>query len=421
MNKIIAAILCIPLLCSYALYQTLPQDAYKKQRDSGGFIFIAQELKTKGFSAFDTIPPVGLAYPTLLSTFITHQHFHAILIILQTMLLICLCLIITFLAYQYMGAIGSAFATFFCVSNVGFLTYTQCCLTEIMLTLMYALFFLCSSYFIQNPTKKNAFLSGIILGTSLWIKPAVWFFGIFCSMLLLCAYRYNKISRASCILFIGSFFTPALLLMTFNWHYYHVFGLSPVMYTNLYFLLLPKIISATQSLSFESACAYVRDLSLTERTHYFIQTITTYPFTTLYIWLHNMIKTAGGLYGVNLAILYDTSTNVATSFFSYSGTIIDTIIAYCWNNNAPLCINIITYFEILYMTICYALIIPGCWFLYSKHHLSFVILCALFIGYVFFITGPDGCARLRMMAEPALLILSSAGATLLYQRYRFSS
>ena len=400
---------------SFTLYQALPDHAYIHHQDSQGYKALADMIQTTGMSGFDTLPPVGVGYPFILSciTRVTHYvpgSFHGWLVFFQVCIIILTFFFLYRLVREVLGDQYDFLVAFFCVTHVGFLTYTQVCLSEVWLSCLYTIFLYLAVCSLKESKEFIAAQAGAVLGLSLWIKPAAWIYGWHLAFiaLLVCLF-----TRSSYIKSLGTFTAGFCLVggfnLLFNYWCFGVIGFPPLMYTNLYYFLLPKMLAITRGWTFENAVIVAHQWPQEECLYQLVQVIYEYPGQALSIWLQNMLKTFLGLFGANLALLARGVEQASTSFFELPGSCLERIISYCYNEHVGWGWNAITWMEAILMGMRLILFIPGWYVLYRRTSIATFYLLFSFVGYFIFITGADGCARLRMMSEPVFILIMVAG------------
>ena len=395
--------------CSIFLFYELPPTAYCKEKDSQGYIKLAKRLSSSGLSKIKKITDVGIGYPAALTCIVMKEDFHFLLVLFQLLLALAT-LGLVFKATQqiYNESTASVVAILFSM-HLGFLTYVQCCLTEIMLVFLYTFVLERLVSCLEKCTPSKMGSAGFLLGLSLWIKPAAWFYGWFLIIIGIVYVLFKRDHFKALLTFASCFLAMAFSYFDFNLYYFNSFSFPPLMYTNLYFYLLPKALAQVQSMSFNEACDWVHYLAIDERITILKKVIFSYSKTVATIWSENMFKTIFGLFGYHLKALIDVSLKTGVSFFDYSGSYLDKLYAYCWSGEIPIWIKCLVSAETIYTLLRIPLLLNGLYGLYKKQSL---ILCFLFLTTIFyfiFITGADGGARLRMMIEPLLLILTAIG------------
>lgn len=413
------------IVASCVLYQALPEHAYIHHQDSQGYVQLADTLRTQGVHGFTQLPSVGLGYPALVACIAIFSEylpcsFHAWIVLVQLCIVLLIFFFLQRLARKILGEYGNVIAGILCAVHVGFLTYAQCCLSEVLMAACYTLFLYYALEALQEMKSRYALQAGLVLGLSLWIKPAAWIYGWHVILVGLIAFWIMR-SRHMQLLgwFTGGFCFLSGANLLFNYIYFGVIGFPPLMYTNLYYFLLPKMLAIRNGWSFEHALMLVHSWSPQQCFGQLIQLVQTHPITALSIWLQNMLKTLLGLFGANLALLAAGVEQASTSFFALPGSLCQRIIVYCCNEKVGSQWNLITWLEAGLMGVRLLVFIPGWYVLYRRLSLPALYLFFSFVGYLIFVTGADGCARLRMMSEPILLLVTAAGITFFLRDIRF--
>lgn len=409
-KKIFLSCIVITVL-SVGLRSILPKDTHVHQQDSRGYVSLAQEIHTNGIFSLGNLPPVAVGYPYFLSRLMyLPGSLELWVFIVQICFVLSTVGLIYFLARDLLDGEVANLAALLCSINCGFLTYVHCCLTETLLTFLYTAFLYCMICFFKKPTYLKALFAGSLLGFSLWIKPAAWLFGwylIFIGCVL--SFFVKDFLVKNIIYFSLGFLFFAGTNLLFNYYLFGALAFPPVMYTNLYYLFLPKILAATRDISYDGAIAVAHEMSGVQQAALLMHTLQEYPSVACWIWIQNMVKTIYGLFGANLVLLADAAHQATISFFMLSGGIFECIATYCWNPNVPIFLNIITCFDALWMGIRWVFFLPGVILVYRNVSSSTIYFLVNFLAYFIAITGADGCARLRMMTEPVFILITAAG------------
>jgi|SaaInlLV_10m_DNA_2_1039722.scaffolds.fasta_scaffold00190_35 4-amino-4-deoxy-L-arabinose transferase-like glycosyltransferase len=362
---------------------------------------------------------ISLGYPAFLVAIKTILGNNEFAIIFIQILLGILIILFTYkLANLFFTKTTAILSAFFASINIGLITYTQFILTEILLTLILLIAF----YYFAAHYKKQKLLfllaSALLFGISCTIKASAFYYVFFLTILLLFVKNTMKKRLALPVLFLATFFIPVGTYMLRNKQSYGYFYLKSVDKVNLYTHLLPKLISKIESISFEKAKTkisaitnvkeYASGKGWGEANKLFRETVLKHPITILNIWLTNVIKTLFGLYTNHFKLLLDPSIkNNYNSFFNQNGSLISKVTSYLTFKTKSIFIIGLGIKEIIWNFLKLILCLFSLIILLVKRNFFICMLFASFIGYFAFITGPDGCARLRLLFEMQLIILSA--------------
>lgn len=419
MNFVRSAILFGIFSC--ALFLWLPQNTIIREGDAKGYYYSARLFAETNRLKKDKkkeLLPVASGYPLLLGIIFKIFGDHAFLVVFLNIFFSILTLAsmyrITCLEF---GQEVAQLVLWMFPFHVGFLLYTQCALTEVTLAMLYTLFLEQVFFFLRF--EKTYFLAcaAIFLGVSLAIKPAAWIYGLFFSVMLLIAFFAQQIVFVQVITFVAMFFGFMLLYLFFNWGHFGVFGFPKIMARNINHLYLLKVYKAVYGVSEREALLALYKFSKHnhERWPLLAVMIKAHPFICIRIWLFNVMKTFGGFFSYHFALIANLKVKIGGSIFSFEGNVFTKGYRYLFGISDNLCLQALAVLELFSMLMrpVALLIILSKWFQENRYDTLLFVLS--FVGYFLFITGPDGCARLRMMVEPLLFIIMLAGA---YQVYK---
>jgi len=311
--------------------------------------------------------------------------------------------------------------------NVGFLTFNQFILTEILLTFLLTLFLYLFIIFLSDNKLIYLFLSGLSLGLSIVVKPAAIYFILFIVLFLAIFLDNTCLQKLKfIILFCFAFYLPVFGYMYFNKVNYNEFRIAALGNENLYFYLFPKVLASknktdvkqeTQKLASMLTGNKMASSSWISIKQLFIQNLQENPILFIKIWLQNVSKTFLGLYSCNLKVLVEPNTRGGDiSFFKNSGNLIARSWIYIIAGTTSFSVKLISFLEAIWTILRYILCFIALMFLLIRKKWSLLFLLAGYIFYFSMITGHDGCARFRMMFEPVLIILSALGFWVILER-----
>lgn len=363
-------------------------------------------------------PIQTIVYPCIVSLIYKFTHnslaavvFFQLLLALLTMLLIYR---IAFLLFDKNTALVSLVL---CCLNLGFITYTQLLLAEIVLTFLLMLFFERWVVCVQTRSYATAAQAGAALGCSLLVKPIALVVPLF--LLLFAWWHKERAQQFGLVLvlcamsygFVGCY-------MVRNYVTYNAFSLAPMMSLNVYQCYLSKVIGrlehrssyevAQTTLAFqaenpfdESGWVHARAL--------FYQTCINHPYTCAYIWTENVCKTLFGLFATQFKQLFSGRNNPKKphSFFWLQGSLYERGYAYITGGSVNGLVKNIALGEAFWSLIRWLLVLVACWLLCRQGDYGIAALYCMFILVLAGMTGMDGCCRYRMTFEPLLVILTA--------------
>ncbi len=226
------------------------------------------------------------------------------------------------------------------------------------------------------------------------------------------------------VCFAVAFYLPVASYMFFNKIQFGEFCVAPLANENLYFYLFPKVLAEKNHTSYDVEVKNVAALLNGEKIYSeswekikksFLDNFKADPFIFIKIWMINVVKTFAGLFTTNLKILLEPDLRGGdVSFFKTSGNVLQRTWAYISGGTNFILVKIIGVMESLYTLLRYFLILCAFIFLIFKKRWDILFLFIFYIFYFAMITGHDGCARFRMMFEPALIILTALGFVVMF-------
>ncbi len=388
------------------------------------------------------MPVTAKGYPLFLG--LNFKFFginYKIIILLQILLsLLCFYLIYNICLLLFNTQVANISLFLSCI-NLGFIIHAQFILTEILLVTFLLLFLYFFSQFIVQKKFYSITLAGLFLGFSMLVKPVAIFFLPVPVMLIFFSNFFDKVeSRVvpQCPAelnakpgsarrvyrgiagFLLTFLLPVSGYILFNYKKYSTLSLNPAGYENIYRYYLPRVLSCKDNISLEmaekSVDRFVTDSNninsrfTPELKNLLLQTVLNSPAIACYIWFKNVIKTYFGLYTTELKVLLNNNLRGGTcSYFKMSGNIFEKITNYINFGTNSRSVKLIGFLEIFYLLLQYLLIFFVFYSLFKNKQFAVLLLFLGFIIYFALITGHDGFGRYRMVLEPVLIILNSAG------------
>jgi 4-amino-4-deoxy-L-arabinose transferase-like glycosyltransferase len=305
--------------------------------------------------------------------------------------------------------------------NVGFLTFSQFILTEVLLAFLYTLFLYLFVLFMKKQKLLHLVFSCLILGLSVAVKPAALYF-IFFLILFVLLFLENKLKHI--ILICISFYLPITGYMLFNKIAYNNFAVAPLGNENFYFYFFPKVLAKEKGSDYLTEKAHLSSLLTGEKMEaqswnkikeLFISHLKKNPILFVRVWLQNVAKTLFGLFTTNLKVLVEPGLRGGdVSFFKTEGSFVQRIWGYIAAGTLFGWVKAVGVLEGLWTILRYILCLIALIFLLLKKRWATIFLLISFVFYFSMITGHDGCARFRMMFESALIILASPSIYLLF-------
>ena len=326
------------------------------------------------------------------------------IVLLQLLLALLSCLLIMAVTNRLFGETAAVIAALLFAVNIGYLTFSQFVLTELVLSFFYLLFF-------ERLTAHRYAQAALALGCSVLIKPAALYLAIPIVTWLLITTAGPWLRRVTvAAVFIGCFVAPVLGYLTYNYHAFNRFSFGPLDRINLYYWFLPNVLAAkngttsdTERLQLQAMATEPNDFSAVSAV--FCQTVREQPLLCVKVWMTNVVKTVLGLYTTNLKVLVEPGVHGGDiSFFKEKS-----LWGYIKAGATKSWVIAIGVFEAVYSLLRYLLCLAAFFVFYRRRQYALLFLCLGVLGYFFMITGHDGCARFRMMIEWLLIVLAAGG------------
>lgn len=414
---------------SYTVYQQMPDDAHF---DHDSFFYDSSARAMSGDEVTREHAPIQtIVYPVIVGLIYRATHNNLAAVILFQLLLALLTMLLTYrIAYLLCGRTTALCSLVLCCLNLGFVTYTQLLLAEILLTFLLVLFFERWLVCVQTRSYKHALQAGAALGCSLLVKPIALMVPLF---LLFFAWWHKDRTKQFGLVLVLCAMSYGLVgcYMVRNYVVHNAFSLAPMMSLNVYQCYLSKVIGrlehrssyevAQTTLAFKASDPF--DTSgWVEARALFYQTVINHPYTCASIWVENVGKTLFGLFSTQFKQLFAGRNNpeLPHSFFWLQGSLYERLYAYISAGSSNRFIQALSFFEAFWSVVRWFLVLVACWLFYRRQAYGALALCCMFIGVLACMTGMDGCCRYRMTFEPILVILTAYGLCYGYKKASFT-
>ncbi|MBS1986455.1 glycosyltransferase family 39 protein [Candidatus Dependentiae bacterium] len=429
------SVLCLASLLlfacvSWGVYQQIPDAIAHFDHDSFFYDTSARIASGGTVSAHAEQAPIQtVIYPLFVSLLYRVSNNNVAAVVGFQLFLAMMTMLLTYrIACLFFGATTATGALLLCSLNLGFITYSQIVLAEILLTFLLMLFFERWVTATGRRSASVALQSGIALGLSLIVKPIAL---VVPPVLLVIACfsqtarRFGDLYRIALMSMMSYGFV--LLYMVRNYMLYATFALAPMMSLNIYQCYLSKVIGrleqrssyevAQTTLAFKADNAFDETGWVTART-LFWQTVITHPATCAYVWSENVAKTLFGLFSTQFKQLFAGRNDPQHphSFFWLQGSLASRIYNYVIGGAVRPWIGWVALVEAFWSLIRWFCVLVACLMLWHKRSWVPFWLCTLFILTLAGMTGMDGCCRYRMTFEPILIILTAYGIVCAYQK-----
>jgi dolichyl-phosphate-mannose-protein mannosyltransferase len=362
-------------------------------------------VQTVGYPFF-----VGLVYWLFGHTYTAVIWLQIVLMVLSGLLLIGITRTLFDLRCAYLAA--GLFTL-----NVGFLVYPQFLLAESLVLVFLLLFIERFMKFFTSVSYSVLAQAGLVLGCSILIKPVGLVF-LWCAVGLLMLHlpvgaKYWKtvsLFMLCCLLPLGAY------LLRNKWCY-GIAHIAPMMSLNMYQVFLAKVIAEVKHIPVQEAerqiPPFVGTNTLDESGWHqaralFYWYLKQYPLVCCSVWLHNVIKTIGGLFSTQLKLLLNPNIRGGDiSFFITQGNLFERWYSYSIGGTPHTIIKIIALAEGIWSLIRWLLVGFGLLLLAARRQWLILNFCLLFILNGTLITGFDGCGRYRVIVEPILIMVAS--------------
>lgn len=375
-------------------------------------------------------PIQTIVYPCVVGLIYRLTNNKMAVVVIFQLLLALLSMLLTYrIAYLLCDKKTALCSLVLCCLNIGFITYTQLLLAEILLTFLLLLFFERWVVCVQTRSYAHAVQAGATLGCSLLVKPIALMVPIF--LLFFALWHKDRLKQFGLVLVLCAMSYGLVgCYMVRNYVVHNVFSLAPMMSLNVYQCYLSKVIGRLENRSSyevaQTTLAFKADDPFDETgwvqaRALFYQTVIKHPYTCASIWVENVAKTLFGLFATQFKQLFAGRNNPEHphSFFWLQGSLYERLYAYISAGSSSRFIQAICFFEAFWSVFRWFLVLGACWLFYKRQAYGLLALCCMFIGVLACMTGMDGCCRYRMTFEPILVILTAYSLCYGYQRASF--
>ena len=295
--------------------------------------------------------------------------------------------------------------------NIGYLTFVQFYLTEILLSLLLLLFFERFVSFVKDKSSQTLMQSAGALGLSVLVKPAaLYFFIMLVPLFFVASHGRCRIFLRFATLWLVVFLSPIALYMGHNKMVFGHWYLSGLDSENMLYWFFPNVLAHEHGTTSDEERITLRAMSRDDVVVYFKREAFGHPFTMTTVWMKNVAKTWLGLFSTNLKVLIEpTIAGGSISFFRVEGSCFKKIYRYMIAGTERLWLCAVACAEgvwtVVRLFFCGIAIL---WFI-RRRAWSLLYLFAAYLFYFSMITGHDGCARFRMLFEFVLIVLMAIG------------
>jgi len=340
-----------------------------------------------------------------------------VIIVFQLLLALFSCFLMMRIAYRIGGNSAAWLAALFFCLSLGYYTFVQFVLTELVLSFLLLIFFERFLAFVTQQYNLRALCAAAFaLGCSIIIKPAALFFIAIMLCFLACLVTIPwHVRLKQCLLCVFFFYVPVVSYMTYNYVTFGNFAVSTLDRVNVYYWFFPNVLAYENGTT--SDIERNKLLALSHGKHdcavvgkMFWHAAVRKPWLFAYVWMLNVVKTYAGLYTTNLKVLVQPLVHGGSiSFFKMAGTMPQRVWAYITAGATKPWVIAVGVFEALFALVRYVLCLCGLWAVWRRRKYAIFVLFVCTILYFSLITGHDGCARFRMMFEYALIVLAAVG------------
>lgn len=403
------------------LYINTAHEQCRFEPDSQVYWWMSDTFMKTG--SFDAIPGIctsmyTLGYPLFVTALRSIYDHAAIIIFAQIACILLVNGLIGATAIKLFGTSVLCFTLLFSFFNLGFFVLPHFVLSDVLFLFMVVSAFYWFVKALDATRYGESIFSGILWGAASLIKPAPLFF------IPVLAVFFGIVKRRIKGLFIFvacACILPGIVLVR-NYYVYNSWHFKSVDKINLYLFFLPKVLASVNGSSESDERVGIEaliqgnnlaDVHRWERAEkVFLKTIHDHPFIAVRIWVQNIFKTLLGLYSTHLKMLLNpTLKGGDCSFFKGNGSLFERMQQYVSCGSTYSWLTGVGWFEVFYNALKILGVFLGfCLMLVHRRWRQF-FLCGIMIGYFLCITGPDGCARLRLIADAVMMMVAGYGFT----------
>ncbi len=401
-------------LASLLLFHQVREHNSHTDVDSSAYLMNAEKFAQEtSFAWLKHVPYYSLGYPLVMG--ILYKIFgqsKTIIIIFQCLLSLLSMLLLHSLAHRIFNQQVARYTLLFFACNIGYLTFTQFILTEILLAFLLLLFFERFTVFLQTKQTWALFFAALSLGCSIVVKPAGFYFPL---LLLPVIFFVSSHKIKSFVVLALAFSVPVI---SYQMHNKLVFGQAKtgsLQAVNLCYWYFPHILAEKNGTNSDIERRNLQNYAAEHGGDhavkaYLFRTILDHPFLSVYAWMKNVFKTCTGLYLTNLKVLVDENVfGGKISYFRINGKLFNKVVTYITSGTDFVWLHVVGFFELFYSLLRYCFVAIALVNLLVKKRWSLVYFISSYLFYFSMITGHDGCARFRMLFEFVLILLAALG------------
>lgn len=427
--KVLVVAVMLMFAVSFLLYcVTAPIKDAHYDLDSYGYDRIANHYAKKG-QLIDPqrgaiIPIQTLGYPFFLGCIYRYIGADITYVIaLQVLINSAIGIILFYCALLLFNWYAAVITAFLWALNGGYLIFCHFIMTDLLL----AFLLLLAAYWVLRfyKEKNSVWLgyAGIVYGISCVVKPVALFFMLIVLCSILACYADDIKKGLQQCLHISAWFSSCVIgYMFLNYMLFNTFTLAPLLQENIYHYFLARVTAHAENISYQEAFTETQklfehklhddptrwDKSKEKLWHY----CTHKPLTVLFVWMHNVVKTLGGLYINQVKYLHNPALKgTATSFFEEQGSVLEKLYRYLTHGVLDSAVQFLIIFFALYSIVQFLLVALAIPLLWEEKRFFILFFFLATIIYFSFITGHEGCARYRLMFESTFILLASYSIT----------
>ncbi|MBS1987805.1 glycosyltransferase family 39 protein [Candidatus Dependentiae bacterium] len=332
-------------------------------------------------------------------------------IIIQVLLALIIALLLFDIGRKIANNTVGVIAYLLATVNLGFLIFAQFLLAELWLTFFLVLFF--HRFVTYLGTQRLIILvqAGFILGISVLIKPAAFYFWpLLLPLFLVGKNKSFKKFFGITALWCAAFYLPIAGYMLHNKVTFGRWYVSALDHENTFYWFFPNVLAHKNGTDQNFEREQLRTLSELDVHKKFILELCHAPRLFIGVWLKNVSKTWLGLFTTNLKVLVEPSVHGGdVSYFKTKGSVAQRVHAYITSGVTQSWVVVVGYLEIFWSLLRLLLCFIGMLWLIKNHRWNLLWLFTTYLAYFSLITGHDGCARFRMLFEFVLIVLASLG------------
>ena len=368
------------------------------------------------FAACKKLPAHSLGYAVFVGLIYKIAGNNPVWVVYVQMLLgMLMCMLVAVCAALLFGNGVGMIAGLLAACNIGFITFSQFILTDLVLAFLLLAGTCSAAYALRFKRPWVMVLASFILGLSIVIKPAALYYPVLFIPLVYALARHvpmwSRIKVCSVALFL--FYLPLAGVLVHNQYVFNECKLGNLQEVNLYFWLLPNILaeanhtsSDTERVALQAQVVVAGSYEPAATTLKFF--IKKRPGIVVFVVVKNIAKTLLGLFSTNLKVLVEPAVNGGMlSFFKIKGSLVAQVKAYLVGGVTKRWVGVVSSAEAVWTPIRLLLVLVALLVLFMHKNYYVLYLATAHCAYFSVITLHDGCARFRMMFEFWLIILTA--------------